>query len=61
MKGIERRLKALEDATAHRGKVGFITYAEGEKTEAQAVTAWEADSGPISECSTVFLTIYEAA
>lgn len=60
-RSFERRLTALEVTRSKPGEVAFITYAEDEQTEAQAVAAWETENGPLSECSTVFITIYEAA
>jgi len=57
---LKTRLKRLENASSkasENSKVVFITYEQSEKAE--AVAAWEAENGPLSDCLAVFFTTYE--
>ena len=59
---LKNRLVKLERAAANGAgsfKLAYIAYAEGEKTEAEAVFVWEAENAPLSECNVVVSNVYE--
>jgi hypothetical protein len=59
---LKNRLEKLENSRAIAARIfkpAFIAYGEGEQTKAEAISEWEAENGPLSECGVVFLTVYE--
>ena len=59
---LKNRLKRLENASAKEGvgqKVAFITYGLSGETKVEAITEWETENGPLSDCLAAFFTTFE--